>query len=173
MASGSRQTWVSILIAAVIILGILGLSVVGGTALFVYRHVNSEFTGNKIAEQEFASARARFAGQQPLIEISQNEEPTIHRDQIPPAPRPGRPLESLRVLAYDEHAGKIVRVAIPFWLLRLVPSRHLSFLNDQGIDVDIDSDRVSLTLDDLDRRGPGLILDQRDHRGSRVLVWTE
>lgn len=173
MSKGSRQTWLSIIIAAVIILGMLGLTVVGGTAMFVYRHVNSEFTGYKGAEEEFSSARARFAGQEPLIEVRQREEPTIHREQIPPASTPGHHLVSLRVIAYDEHAGKIVRVSIPFWLLRLLPSRHLSFLNDQGIDVDIDSDRVSLTLDDLDRRGPGLVLDQRDRRGSRVLVWTE
>jgi len=33
--------------------------------------------------------------------------------------------------------------------------------------------RVRLTLDDLERRGPGLILDQKDRHGSQVLVWTE
>jgi hypothetical protein len=62
-------------------------------------------------------------------------------------------------------------VQIPFWLLHMVPSKHLSLLNDEGID--IDTDRVRLTLDDLERRGPGLILDAKDRRGSLVLVWTE
>jgi len=28
-------------------------------------------------------------------------------------------------------------------------------------------------LDDIERRGPGLILDQAERRGSQVLVWTE
>ena len=74
-------------------------------------------------------------------------------------------------MAYDKHARKLVRVSIPFWLLRMAPSRHVSFLNDSGID--FDSDRVHLTLEDLERRGPGLILDQADRRGSQVLVWTE
>jgi hypothetical protein len=32
---------------------------------------------------------------------------------------------------------------------------------------------VNLTLDDIERRGPGLILDQADRRGSHVLIWTE
>ena len=50
-------------------------------------------------------------------------------------------------------------------------SNKFSFLNDNGID--FDSDRVHLTLDDLERRGPGLLLDQTDRRGSQVLVWTE
>jgi hypothetical protein len=88
-----------------------------------------------------------------------------------PASLPAIKLETLRVLAYDIHAEKLVRVSIPFWLLRLAPTRHVSFLSDTGID--FDSDRVRLTLDDLERRGPGLILDQADHRGSQVLVWTE
>ena len=80
-------------------------------------------------------------------------------------------LESIRVLAYDRRAGKLVRVSIPFWLLRVVPSRHFSFLNDNGIE--IDSDRIRLTIEDVERRGPGLLLDTRDRHGSQVLIWTE
>jgi hypothetical protein len=44
-------------------------------------------------------------------------------------------------------------------------------MKDNGID--FDSDRVHLTMEDVDRRGPGLLLDQADRRGSQVLVWTE
>jgi hypothetical protein len=173
MASNSRKTWISILIAAVIIVGVLALAVVGGTMFFIYRHVNAELTSERSADAEFVGARARFAGEPPLIEIRSDDEPVIHRDLIAAAPRSERSLIALRVLAYDERAGKLVRVSIPFWLLRMLPSRNLSFLNDQGIDVDIDSERVRLTIDDLERRGPGLLLDQKDRRGSHVLVWTE
>jgi hypothetical protein len=170
----SRKTWISILIAAVIIVGVLALTVVGGTAFFIYRHVNAEFTNDQTAEQEFVSARERFSGQQPLIEIKRNEEPVVHRELIQGSgAAAARKLDTLRVLAYDDRAGKLVRVSIPFWLLRVLPTRNLSFLNDEGIDVDIDSDRVRLTIDDLDRRGPGLLLDHKDRRGSQVLVWTE
>ena len=49
------------------------------------------------------------------------------------------------MLAYDTHEGKLVRVSIPFWLLRLAPTNHMSFLSDTGID--FDSDRVRLTLE--------------------------
>jgi hypothetical protein len=167
----SRKTWISILIAAVIIVGVLALAVVGGTAFFIYRHVNTQFTNDTNAGQEFAAARARFAGQQPLIELRRGDEPVLHRDLILNARPPEKKLESLRVLAYDDDAGKLVRVQIPFWLLRMVPSKHLSLLNDEGID--IDAERVRLTLDDLERRGPGLVLDTKDRRGSLVLVWTE
>ncbi len=170
MAQSNRKTWVSILIASVIIVGILAVAAIGGTAFFIYRHVNTEVTPSENAEQQFADARARFTGQKPLIEMTKGDEPVLHREVIP-ASMPAVKLETLRVLAYDTHERKLVRVAIPFWLLRLAPSKHVSFLNDTG--VDFDSDRVRLTLEDLERRGPSLILDQADRRGSQVLVWTE
>jgi hypothetical protein len=162
-------TWAAILIAGVIILGIFAVAAVGGAAFFIYRHVHTTFTGAENAAVEFTSARTRFAGQQPLIELSVGDEPVLHRELV--AEARGRRLDALRVLAYDRRAHKLVRVTIPFWLLRLVPSNHFSFLDDNGID--IDSDRVRLTLDDLERRGPGLILDTKDRHGSEVLVWTE
>jgi hypothetical protein len=170
MSQSSRKTWVSVLIAAVIIIGMLAITVVGGTAFFFYRHVNAQFTPIENAEQQFAETRARFAGQQPLIEIKKDDEPVVHHELVSAAHSSAK-LESLRVLAYDRRAGKLVRVSIPFWLIRMAPSQHFSFLNDNGID--FDSDRVRLNYQDLERLGPGLILDQKDRHGSHVLVWTE
>jgi hypothetical protein len=169
MARKRIPTWAAVLVAGVIIVGMLAVAAVGGVAFFIYRHVNATFTGQESATEQFSTERARFAGQRPLIELTRGEDPIVHRELAKGSPR--RRLESIRVLAYDRHAGKLVRVSIPFWLLRLVPSNHFSFLNDNGIE--IDSDRVRLTLEDLERRGPGLVLDSRDRRGSQVLIWTE
>ena len=165
-------TWASVLIAAVIIVGILAVAAVGGAAFFIYRHVNTSFAESETAQVAFTQARARFENQQPLIEIRHGDEPLIHRELVKGTAERQK-LEALRVLAYDQHDGKLVRVSIPFWLLRMAPSKNLSFLNDDRINVDVDSDRVRLTLDDLERRGPGLLLDTHDRRGSQVLVWTE
>ncbi|MBI3491995.1 MAG: hypothetical protein HY047_09475 [Acidobacteria bacterium] len=170
MSQSQRQTWVSIVIAAVIIVAILAVTVVGGTAFFIYRHVHTQFTGEQSAGEEFAQTRARFAGQKPLIEIRRGDEPVLHRELVTGSTSIAK-LDSLRVLAYDTRAQKLIRVSIPFWLLRLAPSNKFSLFSDNGID--LDADRVHLTLDDLERRGPGLILDQADRRGSQVIVWTE
>ena len=166
----TRKTWVSVVIAAVIIVGVLAVSAVGGTAYFIYRHVHTQFTPTENADRQFAEARARFAGQRPLIEIRKDDEPIVNRDVIPKT-MPAAKLETLRVLAYDTRANKLVNVSIPMWLLRMAPSNKFSFMKDNGID--FDSDRVHLTMEDVDRRGPGLLLDQADRRGSQVLVWTE
>ena len=168
----TRKTWISIAIATVASLCLLALAVVGGTAFFIYRHVDAKFTSETTAQDEFQAARARFTGQQPLIEIPrEGDEPILHRDQLRRERAPDKPLESLRVLAYDDTSGKLVHVTIPFWLLRIMPTKNMSFLNDEGLD--IDTRRLRLTLEDVERRGPGLLLDQKDRRGSQVLVWTE
>ena len=170
MSQSTRKTWISILIAAVIIVGILAVAAIGGVAYFIHRHVDTRFTGSENAAEQFQEARARFAGQQPLIEIQKNDRALLHREAIP-ASGPSSKLDVLRVIAYDDRAGKLVHISIPFWLLRMMPSKNFSFLNDNGID--FDSERVHLKLEDLERRGPGLILDQADRRGSQVLVWSE
>jgi len=166
----TRKTWISVLIAAVIIVGVLAVSAVGGTAYFIYRHVHTQITPTESADRQFAEARARFAGQRPLIEIRKDDEPIVNRDVIPKT-MPAAKLDTLRVLAYDTRANKLVNVSIPMWLLRIAPSNKFSFMKDNGID--FDSDRVHLTMEDVERRGPGLLLDQADRRGSQVLVWTE
>ena len=165
-----RKTWISVVIAAVIVIGILAASAVGGTAYFIYQHVHTEFTPTENAEQRFKDARARFAGQQPLIEMTRGDEPILHREVIPNT-MPAAKLETLRVLAYDTRANKLVNVSIPMWLLRLAPSNNFSFMRDNGID--FDSDKMHISLEDIERRGPGLLLDQTERRGSQVLVWTE
>src|ERR1700730_14571675 len=95
----SRKTWVSIIIASVIIVGILAISAVGGTAYFFYRHIHTQLTPPENADTEFAETRARFAGQQALIEIRRGDEPILHRELVPRAGLVSKPLDSLRVLA--------------------------------------------------------------------------
>src|SRR5262249_32842539 len=142
--------------------------VVGSAAFWFRRHINAQPMSAESASAEFQSARARFAGQQPLIELAQHERPIVHMRTPKNAPE----LQSLRVLAYDPREGKLVRVSLPFWLLRLAPaSRHMRL---GTAEMDFDSDRLHLTMDDIERAGPGLLLDtESPGDGVLVLVWTE
>jgi hypothetical protein len=157
------------LIVSVIIVGVLAIAVVGGTAYFFYRHVNASFTPPEDADTEFAQARARFAGQKPLIEIRKDDEPILHREGATRREASGPQLVSLRVLAYDNHARKLVRVTIPFWLLRLKSGGgHIDFNGNR-----MDLDDLRLSVEDLERYGPTLIVDHRSDDGKRVLVWSQ
>ncbi len=162
----TKNTWLSVAIAAVIVVGVLALAVIGSGSYFIYRHVQTRFIPTDTAADEFARERARFAGQEPLVELRPGGTPVVHRAAHPGAPE-GR-LQALYALAYNAHAHKLVRFNIPFWLLRLAPSKRLSVFGD----TDFAPDGARLTIEDLESRGPGLVLDATQ-KGSRVLVWTQ
>ncbi len=176
MAS-KTPTWVWV------VLGIVGFFVlacavlIGGSILMVRRHVHTELAEKQTAEQEFARQRARFAGQQPLIElrktIQDDDKMVFHRPPESAARRTD--LQTIRVLVYDDHEGRLIHIDVPLWVMRLMPSNRgrsrsgrVSFGSDS-----FDFEAGNLTLDDLERHGPGLVVDGIDSRGAQVLVWAE
>jgi hypothetical protein len=162
----TRRTWTSIAIAAAILIVLSGLAVIGGGAFYVYRHIQAQFVGTDTAAADFARERARFAGQTPLVGFDEDDEPRVNR---PPAGAARHQIHALHVLAYDASAGKLVRVDLPEWVIRLMSAGgHIRLGN-----VDLSSDKGRVTLDDLERHGPGLVLDRHMSSGSQVLVWTE
>ena len=166
MDARTKKTVIAVVVSLVLIVGLLAVGIVGGTAFFIYRHVNAQFTPAENAEQQFAAQRAKLGGQQPLLELSLGDEPSIHR--TPDQPR--RELNALHALVYDARAGKLTHVDIPGWLLRMMSGGGRIRIANLEM---FDDDRDRVTLEDLERHGPGLVLDL--HRGSRtqVLVWTE
>jgi hypothetical protein len=164
----SRQTWIAIAIAAVVILIVLGLVVAGGSAYFVARHIHAQTVSAVSAEEQLTRGRERFAGQTPLIEIGDDGEPVVHR---PPADAARAPLTALHALVYNAESGKLLTINVPMWLLRMMPAHNrFMFVND---DLDFDSRRTRVTVEDLERHGPGLILDGQARDGARILIWAE
>jgi hypothetical protein len=117
------RTWVSILIAGVVIVVMLGIAVVGGSAYWFYQHVNTRLTSKDTAVAEFDGERARFEGQQPLVEMRPGEDPVVHRS----ASTAHTELKAIHALFYDPRARKLVRANFPFWVLRVAPRSQLSF----------------------------------------------
>jgi hypothetical protein len=166
-----KKTILAILGAAILIVLIFAVLAVVGVVYFFRTHVAAIEASDKTAIEEIARTRDRFAGQTPMIERSHGEGDDFDRFVVH-RPDPGaepKPVEALRVLAYNPRDERMVRVRIPFWILRLAPRSRFNLL--EGTDVDLG--RTRLTLDDLERHGPGLILDAKDRRGSQVLVWLE
>ena len=167
MDDKTKKTWISVLIAGVIIIVVLAIAIVGGTAFFFYRHIDARFTGQEAADQTFERTRARFSGQQPLIEVRGDDEPVVDREHLGPA----REVHALHALVYSENTGKLTHVDVPGWLIRLMSAGgHIRIANLDVLDGD---ERTRLTLDDLERHGPGLVLDLARRHGSQVLIWTE
>jgi hypothetical protein len=159
------RTWIWVVVG-VIVLGILGVVTMAAAGLwFVRSHVDVHQTTAAAASSDFDTVRARFAGQKPLIELDERGEFIRANTDRPTATvRP----QTLHILAFDADDEKIVRMEVPFWLLRLKSGGNFTMNGNH-----VDMAKLHLTVEDLDRYGPTLIVDHRDPKGAHVLVWTQ
>ena len=166
----TKRNWISIVVGILIVLFLMAVVLIGSAIFYIRRHVHAEtqFVTSSVGTETFEQARAKFAGQQPLIEWREHEAPVIHRRTSPSTVQ----LQALNILAFDERDGKIVRLSIPFWLVRMAPGKRFNVGSNSGFQ--FDSERTHLTVDDVEQAGPGLLLDGIDPNSrARVLVWTE
>ncbi|HEX4566495.1 MAG TPA: hypothetical protein VH138_07665 [Vicinamibacterales bacterium] len=165
MARVKTWVWVVIGVVAVGILCVIALAAAG--IWFVRTHINVQPTTVAAATSDFQTVRDRFATQTPLIELDDHGN-FVHANTDRPngTTRP----EALAIMAFDSRDERVVRMDIPFWLLRLKMRGTRINVGGNG---NIDLAKLRLTVEDLERFGPTLIVDHRDADGSRVLVWTE
>jgi hypothetical protein len=168
MTTSSRRTWLQLAIAGMVVLAIAALAIVGGTAVFFYRHIRSDVVPAETAAERVAAARARFGSSRPFLRIDADGGTSVNGRE---GGGSHEPVATLRALAYDPRAGKLIDVSIPFWLLRLVPNGRISL--DAGSGIDFDAERLNVNVSALEDLGPGLVIDQEDRGGRKVLVWTE
>ena len=72
----------------------------------------------------------------------------------------------MAILVWDPDGERTVRIALPFWLLKMGKRKI-----DIGSNA-FDFDRLRIDVRDLERIGPKLIADIQKPGGERVLVWS-
>jgi hypothetical protein len=165
-AERTRKTWISILIAAAVIIAIGCVLLVGGGIYIARRYMASTTIAAPEAGAMFEAARAKLENAEPLLEV-RGDELVVNRTPD----RPSRELSAMHVLAYDPDAGRMVNVTVPGWLLRFVGrGRARINVNDSDLGRHLNG---QVSLDDLQHHGPGLVIDTTEPDGKHVLVWTE
>jgi hypothetical protein len=160
------KTWVWV-VAGIVGVGILCLIAIAAAGLwFAKTHVNVTSASRATVSQEFEQVRSRFATQKPLIEIDDRGR-YVHANTDRPAAGP-RP-ESLNILAFDPRNDRVVKMDVPFWLLRLKMRGTRISLGGSSMDLN----DLNITVEDLERWGPTLIVDHTGSDGARVLVWSQ
>jgi hypothetical protein len=159
-------------VAAMVTLAGLGLAVLAGTARFVRGHVRSEAASAEGAGTELDRETARFAGQAPLREIRDGQEPLKAR-----APTIiGEPTRFLRARFSDVRSHRIVRVDLPLRLLRVAKRggfRYLGELTPLQADTEFEGDRIDLPLQEIVGHGPLLVVSHSHASGSRIVAWVD
>ena len=162
------KTWVWIVVGIVVV-GIIGIITMAAAGLYFFtRNIQTTQASPAVASRSFDEVRARFSDQKPLIELDNDGE--FLRSNLERA-RPANPpvLEAIHVMAYDTDDSRVVNVTIPFWLMRM--QRGGSVINFNGNDMNLED--LKITIEDLERFGPTLIVDHKSSRGDRVLVWSQ
>ena len=162
------KTWVWVVVAIVIV-GILGIVAIAGLGIYYFsQHIETRASTPSAAAQDFEQVKGRFAGRPPLIELDDRGRVLLSSTNRPAPANPKKP-DALRVLAFDPDSERIVSVTIPFWLLRLKIGNSQIQLGDRRMDLE----DLKLSVDELERYGPTLIIDHRSREGERVLVWSQ
>ena len=166
--AGKVKTWVWVLLG-VIVTCVVGVVAIAGAGFYFFtRHIETRTVSPATATKEFEEVKAQFVGQKPLVELDRRGS-FVRSNPDRPAARNGRVPEELYVMAFDPDDGRVVRLKIPFWLLRL--KTHGSNINFNGRRMDLED--LKLSVADLERFGPTLIVDHSGIDGKRVLVWSQ
>lgn len=123
------------------------------------------------ADRAFAEALAGAGGGPPYLEISPAGAVLVRRELERPEPVK---LRTLHLLAWEPDAARMLRIGFPFWFVRAKMTETLN-LGTLTSALAHDWERLDLRVSerDLERLGPGLVLDQRLQDGARILLWTE
>ena len=167
--AGRVKAWIWVVIAVVVI-GVLCVVAVAGIGLYFFsQHVETRTASPANAARDFEQVKARFAGQKPLVELDEHGR-YLRSNTDRTAPPNAKPPESINVMAFDPGDGRIVRLSIPFWVVRMKMRGATIDLNGKHMDLE----DLRLTAEDLERLGPTLIVDHKNtSSGERVLVWSQ
>ena len=163
----------SILLSMCLSAAIVILSAVTGAVWFLVRHWDTEPASASTANVEFDRVRARFAGQQPLVDMRSRRPSTEVK-----VSRVRAPLQSFHTMIFDTRGSeRLVHITVPYWFGRRY-ARHsgkfvwlgeLTFLDD----TEFDPEEIQLSLDEVERHGPGLLVDYQHPTGGQFIAWIE
>jgi len=162
-----KRNWITIILGVLVLFTVLGVGCVVLTVSWFRQNMNITETSEEAAMKELDAIRERFPGQQPLIQmIDGRPQYTVERATQASSQTT---LTSVHISAFDQDEGHLVHFSLPFWLLRMKSGPIRISAYQQGWD-----DRgVSFRVEDIEKHGPGIIVDVTQGREGRVVIWAE
>ncbi|MDQ3068943.1 MAG: hypothetical protein M3R55_04345 [Acidobacteriota bacterium] len=157
-----KVLWIVLGVIAFLLLCFIAFAAFG--LYFVTQNLNMEQATVTQADRSFDDVRAKFKDA-PILTLDADERVTLSRQ--PPAAAPAERPSTMHVMVYDTNDERIVRVTIPFWMLRM--GREKIRLGPGNLEFE----QLQISAEELERYGPSLLLDHRGTDRTRVLVWTQ
>ena len=168
MGTGRGKRWVVTVLAGLALAAVFGLGI---SWMMFSLWGDLEEVAPAAAEAAFDDAVRQAGGGTPYLEVDDAGRVTVHRELERAEPTR---LSTMHVLAWQPRAGRLLTVDLPFWFVRV---KMTESINLGTLTTALAGDWQQLDLQvaerDLERRGPGLVMDHRRSDGARLLVWTE
>jgi len=163
----ATNKWIPIVVGIVVFVVLVGTGLIGGCAYMVARRIQVQEMTASGGQEEFDKLVASMAGQKPFIELEGDnlETTVVHREL---ATKDTGSVSTIRVRIWSPRDRQLIRADLPFWMVRLTGGStvRLNAGSQRGVS-------LRVRPEDIDRRGPGLVLNHATRSGERVLVWTE
>ena len=158
------RTWVKVTLAGVVLV-VIGFIALAGTGTYYFlRHLETAPASEADSRRDADAIRARFKGRPPMIEIVNFEQGDIRIQRVQHPE--GRRADTVHVLTWKAEDGQMLQTDLPLWLMRFSSINVLSHLG-------IAPSKFRLTVEDLKRFGPGIVVDHRQPGRNQVLIWLE
>jgi hypothetical protein len=158
------RTWVKVTLGGVALVAVAVLALAATGAYFVFRGMEKRAAAEAEAVKAIDAVKARFGTRPPLVEIVDPARADI---------RVNRPVESsavrvdtIHVINWKREDGELVRTQVPLWLMRF---STLNLASQLGLA----PASLRLTVADIQRYGPGIVIDFGSPGTFRMLVWVE
>ena len=159
------RTWQKATLGTVIAIVTIVAALAGTGAYYVLRSLEKTVAGEAEAYKQMDAVRSRYAPRVPLVEIvdPQRADVRISREQGSAA---ATPVSTIHVINWKSENNELMRTDVPLWLARFSSVNLLSRLG-------VAPERFRLTVEDIQRYGPGIVTDYRSPGAFRVLVWVD
>ena len=158
------RTWVKATIGAAALAVACMVALAGTAGYFVFRSFERLSATEAVAQREIEGIRTRFGSRPPLIEVIDPRTMDVRINRI--ASSDGARVTTLHVISWKREDSEIVRTEVPLWLARFSSINILSQLG-------IAPAKIRLTVQDIERYGPGIVIDYNRPSTMRVLLWVD
>jgi hypothetical protein len=139
------------------------LVLAGTGAYFVFKNLERRNAPEAAALSDIETIRTRFGSRPPLIEILDARMANVRINRLV---GDGARVSTFHVINWNAEDSEIVRMEAPLWFMRF---SSLNLLSQLGIA----PASIRLTVQDVERYGPGIVVDYSQPGKVRMLVWVD
>jgi hypothetical protein len=140
---------------------LVAIVLAGSIAYVVLRTLDSTPSTAEAAATAFDEVRRQFPQRPPIIELADLRSGALRVNRAPSSPR--KRVETIHFMLWDPEKQEITRGSAPSWITRVRVS--LTGIGNWSF-----SD-LHVTLEDVERYAPGIILDMKMPDGQHALAW--